>query len=182
MIFLNRGFTLVELMVTVAVVAIVSGIAIPSFNSMIINNRSVNIANEFVDALSFARAQAVTRPARISICASNSGTSCAGGWTNGYIVFIDTADSDTAVDPVVGEVLRYSQKSKGNLELTVGYGNEGATPASFFRFTSAGTLARLNNEALKINSKIINCKGDYAREITITLAGQAIMQPKDCGT
>lgn len=182
MIFSNRGFTLVELMVTIAVVAIVIGIAIPSFNLMIVNNRSVSIANEFSDTLSFARAQAVTRPARISICASDTGTSCAGDWTDGYIVFIDNADSDTAVDPDVGEILKYSQKPKGNLEFTVGYGDDGATPTSFFRFTSAGTLARLNNEVLKINSEMVDCKGDYAREISITLAGQTIMQPKACGT
>jgi type IV fimbrial biogenesis protein FimT len=178
MIFQNRGFTLVELMVTVLVVAVVVGIAIPGFNSMIINSRSVAIANEFADALSYARTQAVSRPARISVCASNNGTSCAGDWTDGYIVFIDLAATDTAVDPIVGEVLKYSQRPKGNIELTVGYGDEAAT--SFFRYTSTGTLARLNNEALKINSKITGCKGDYAREISITLAGQTIVQPKDC--
>src|SRR5690606_11714085 len=104
------------------------------------------------------RAQAVTRPARISICASDTGTSCAGDWTDGYIVFIDNADSDTAVDPDVGEILKYSQKPKGNLEFTVGYGDDGATPTSFFRFTSAVTLARLNNEVLKINSEMVDCK------------------------
>jgi type IV fimbrial biogenesis protein FimT len=182
MIFPNRGFTLVELMVTVAVAAIVIGIAIPSFNSMITNNRSVTIANEFADVLSFARTQAVSRSARISICASNTGTSCVGDWEDGYIVFIDTTITDTAPAPEVGEVLKYSQKPKGNVEFTVGYGDDGATPASFFRYTSAGTLARLSNEALEINSKIIGCTGDYARVISITLAGQAIIQPKACGT
>lgn len=177
--FSNKGFTLVELMVTVAVLAIVIGIAIPNFNLTITNNRSVAIANEFADALSFARTQAVSRSSRVSICASNTGTSCAGDWKDGYIVFIDTVATDTAASPTVGEILKYSQKPKGNVEVTVGYGE---TPASFFRYTSAGALARLSNDALQINSKITGCSGDHARVINITLAGQSIIQPTACGT
>lgn len=180
--FSHRGFTLVELMVTLLVAAIVMGMAIPSFTTMMANNRSLTLANEFADTLSLARAQAVTRSSRVSICASSTGTSCAGDWKEGYIVFIDTATSDTAAAPVVGEVLKYVQKPKGTVEFTVGYGDGGGTATSFFRYTAKGTLARLSKEALTIKTQVTGCSGDYARKISITVAGQTIMQPGECSS
>lgn len=177
MVYRNKGFTLVELIITVAVVAIVAGIAVPSFTEQIRNNRSISIANEFVDVIGFARAQSVSRPARISICASNNGTACAGDWADGYIVFVDEAVSDAAAAPEVGEILKWSQESDGEVEMVAAYGG---TATNFIRFTSIGTLARMSPNPLTINTKITKCKGNYARAITITLAGQTTVLPQDC--
>lgn len=177
MVYQNKGFTVIELMITVAVLAIVVAIAVPSFTEQIRNNRSVSIANEFVDTISFARAQAASRPARISICASNDGETCTGNWADGYIVFIDTVATDTTVPPAVGQVLKYSQRARGEVEMVAAFG---ANATNFIRFTSIGTLARLSVDPLTIKSKITNCKGNYSRAITITLAGQTTVLPQDC--
>lgn len=177
MVYRNKGFTLFELMITMAVVGIVAALAIPGFTEQIRNSRSVNIANEFVDTISFARVQAASRPARVSICASNNGTACVGDWKDGYIVFVDDAASDTAVPPIVGLVLKYSQKAKGEVEMKAAHGN---AATNFIRFTSIGTLARLSADALTVNTKITKCKGNYSRAITITLAGQMTVLPQDC--
>lgn len=177
MVYRSKGFTLFELMITMAIVAIVAALAIPAFTEQIRNNRSVSLANEFVDSISFARAQAVSRPARISICASNNGTTCVGDWEDGYIVFVDEAVNDVAAVPVLGEILKYSQESDGEVEMAAAYGG---TATNFIRFTSLGTLARMSPDPLTINTKITKCTGSYARAITITLAGQTTVQSQDC--
>ena len=78
-----RGFTLIELMVTLTVLAIVLGIAVPSFQKQIINNKSLTFSEEFAAALNYARSQAVKTTKRVSICASSDGATCTGSWSEG---------------------------------------------------------------------------------------------------
>src|SRR5690606_26120471 len=102
----QRAFTIVELLITVTVLAILSGIAIPASRTMIANNRSSTLANEMFTALSLARSEAIKRGGRVSLCVGNADAGCAGtSWQNGWIVFADNAGSDTA-SPVVGTVIR----------------------------------------------------------------------------
>ena len=55
----TSGFTLIELMVTLAVAAILLAIAIPSFNSLLVSSRLTTAANDFVNALAIARSSAI---------------------------------------------------------------------------------------------------------------------------
>ena len=57
----NRGFTLMELLITLAVVAIVASLAVPSFQNMIATQRVRSAANDLATALNFARSEAVKR-------------------------------------------------------------------------------------------------------------------------
>lgn len=73
----ESGFTLFELMVTVAVSAILLGIALPNYRNMIMTNRLTTATNDFVAAVSVARLEAVRRSTSIQICAGgtiNNGT------------------------------------------------------------------------------------------------------------
>lgn len=72
----KRGFTLVELMVTVAVIAIVATIAVPSFNNLIRGSRLTSSANEMVSMLQTARVAAVSKRASVSVCPSSDGATC----------------------------------------------------------------------------------------------------------
>jgi type IV fimbrial biogenesis protein FimT len=72
-----RGFTLLELMVTIAVVAIMATIAVPSFRDLIQNNRVTTQTNELVTALNFARTEAVKRGRAVGVEVSRDGS----GWT-----------------------------------------------------------------------------------------------------
>jgi type IV fimbrial biogenesis protein FimT len=181
MAFQSKGFTVIELMVAVTVLSVVIAIALPSFTEQVRNNRSITVANEFIDTVSFARAQAVSRPARISICASDDQKTCTGDWKDGYIVFIDKkATTDTAVppeDPDEEDILKVIQITKPDVELTASFGE---TPTDFIRFTSLGTLARISADPLTVKTKITDCKGNYARSIGITLSGQTTASPLDC--
>lgn len=95
----TSGFTLVELMVTLAVAAILMAIATPSFTSLINSNRLSGGANELVAALQTARMEAVRRNARVLVCRSENSQTCAGAgdlWP-AWLVFVDV-DADGVLD------------------------------------------------------------------------------------
>lgn len=97
----SRGFTLIELMVTIAVAAILMAIAVPSFTSLINSNRLTSAANEMVAAVQTARLEAVRTRRPVTICTSADGLTCDG--FGGILVFADR-NNDGSAD--TSEVLR----------------------------------------------------------------------------
>jgi len=95
----SHGFTLVELMVTLAIAAIVMALGVPSFQGMMRNNRAATHMNEFTSALNLARSEAVKRGQSASLCPSSDQAACTTidttNWTVGWIVFVDTNANDT---------------------------------------------------------------------------------------
>lgn len=85
----QRGFTLIELMVTITVLAVLLGIGIPSFRSMIENNRIAAASNDLVSALQLARSEAIKRGIPVVLCASSDQSSCSTAtspvWINGWV-------------------------------------------------------------------------------------------------
>lgn len=105
-----RGFTLVELMVTLAVIAILAVVAMPSMTAVINNSRLSGQAEELVASIQLARAEAVRRNARVTICPSTNGTTCASStaWSSWIIHGMDNTAS-----PPVDEVIRGSSANAG---------------------------------------------------------------------
>lgn len=96
----SKGFTLVELLTGVAVLAITLTLAGPSFVGMIKNNRISGASNDFVGALQLAKTESAARTRPVSICKSNDdATGCVGGgdWQQGWLVFTDI-DADGNYD------------------------------------------------------------------------------------
>lgn len=82
-----RGFTLLELMVTVAVLAILVGIAVPSLVDATLTGKLAASANDLVAGVAMGRSEAIKRNAVTSLCVSSNGTSCgSGGWEQGWII------------------------------------------------------------------------------------------------
>jgi type IV fimbrial biogenesis protein FimT len=173
----NKGFTLIELMITVVIVAVVLGLAVPSFQTQLLNNRSLALGEDFATAINFVRSEAVKRATRVSLCASSDGATCAGEWTDGFIAFVDTAVTDKAAAPIVGTVLREWDEQDPNAVITA---ESNGTAVTFIRYTSLGTLARVNDKPLEINTELKKCSGNAARKITIGLSGLVGIEKAEC--
>jgi type IV fimbrial biogenesis protein FimT len=101
----QSGLTLVEMMVTLSVLAILLVTATPSFVSYKKDNRRTTYINELVSSLNLARSEATKSNSTVAFCPSSNGTSCAGdNYDAGWIVFRnDNGDQPPAVD--AGELI-----------------------------------------------------------------------------
>ncbi|OJW95313.1 GspH/FimT family pseudopilin [Thiobacillus sp. 65-1402] len=143
----QSGVTLLELMVVLAVSAILLGIGIPGFAAFTRNSHLTSAANELLSSLHLARSEAIKRSSRVVVCTSVTGTSCAvgGGWHQGWLVFHD-ANNNAVVDS--GEtVIQARQAFQAGLRLTgntlvskyISYAPSGASKLTSGAF-QAGTL------------------------------------------
>lgn len=127
----STGFTLLELMVAIAVAAILITVSAPSFRSIIQNNRLVGQSNEMVTAFQVARSEALKRNRPVIICPSSDGTGCGTAWTDGWIVAEDTAGAGSAT-VTVGNMIRVWSEPAGGLAIANGPG--------FVRFLPRGAV------------------------------------------
>jgi type IV fimbrial biogenesis protein FimT len=85
---LANGFTLIELIVVVSIVAILGAIAIPSYQSSIANNRVSAELDRIAMDVSFARSEAVKRGTTVALCPT-AGCVAGAHWEAGWVVFVD---------------------------------------------------------------------------------------------
>lgn len=113
----ESGFTLIELMVAIAIVAILVTLAAPSFKSIIQSNAISNAVNTFMADMRYARSEAIRRGGRVIMCRSDapeaaspacgSGSGPGGnGWVSGWIVFYDQDGNGTRTSTSTDPVLR----------------------------------------------------------------------------
>lgn len=88
---LRNGFSLIELMVVISIIAIIAGIGAPSFRNLTLDNRLSSTANNLLGSLRIARSEAATQRTGITVCAANTDkTACADpdstDWTAGAML------------------------------------------------------------------------------------------------
>lgn len=95
----NSGFTLMELLITIAVGAILVTLAVPAFQNFLRNDRQWTTANSLVMSLNAARSEAIKQDTAVSVCPTANGTSCSASsaWSQGWIVLSSASGSTPAL-------------------------------------------------------------------------------------
>lgn len=173
----QQGFTLFELIITLAIAAIVVGLAAPSFSSMVQDNRLSSQSLDFIAALNLARSEAIKRGSQVTLCKSDDGLSCknAGDWAQGWIVFLDNdaSNSRDTADDSTETILRVHPALAGGNRLT------GNNPVqSFIAYTPRGNTSTIGTLAL-CDPRKDDAKG---RAIIINSTGRARVTSVDEST
>jgi type IV fimbrial biogenesis protein FimT len=104
----SSGFTLLEFLVTIAVLAVIVSIGVPNFRDFVRNSRMSAAANDIITDFNLARSEAVKRRVPVTLCKSQDGAACDADDTDPFgrwIVFVDDADPAVAsADAGDGEV------------------------------------------------------------------------------
>jgi len=159
----QSGFTLLELMIVIAIVGILISLAVPSFREMIMNNRITSGANEFATAFSVARIGAIKRGSGTVIVADSSGTS-SNEWGKGFTVSVwDDANFDNVVDSAeIGVTLRQFQALNNDVSL------DSAGDITEISFLSTGAYNSASNQTFTLCD---TRSGETGRQFTLTATG-----------
>lgn len=134
----SSGFTLIELMVTLAVVTILATVAIPAYQHMIRSNRLTGQANTLMTAIFLARSEAIKRSRTVTVCASSDQATCTGNWEQGWIVFVPTDQTAPSTAPSAGSIMQVQQALGGGNTVSATDSGSG-TLSSYIDYTSTGT-------------------------------------------
>lgn len=89
----NKGFSLIELLITISIIGFAAGVLGPPLYGLIRGNQVEAWNNDLIAALSLARSEAISRSKNVIICVSQDGATCSGDgdndWSSGWIVFAD---------------------------------------------------------------------------------------------
>jgi len=167
----ESGFSLVELAVTVAVVAIVAAIAFPNFQDVLRSNRVASASNELVASLSLARVEALRSPGGAGLCASANGTSCGEDWNAGWMVWVN-ADSNDEPGGTDDRVLKFVQ-GRGNLSVTADADDGKLMFDRRGRPGASATITIVPSDQCPEGAGLV-------RELTVTPVGQVHVAKKEC--
>jgi type IV fimbrial biogenesis protein FimT len=161
-----RGFTLIELMVTLSVFGILMVTGVPALKTFIDSNELVAETNRMMGSLSAARVEAVKRNMNTVLCPSTNQTSCNGtSWANGWITFADTNADGVLANDGSEIVFAVAEASSGTLRL---YGDTNL--AKSIRYKADGTLMSNVGTLTVCSTGSVSPNG---RAIAITSGGRA---------
>jgi type IV fimbrial biogenesis protein FimT len=175
------GFTLMEVMLSVGIAAILMGVAVPNLRQFILNSRITGAANDLTVAFTTARAQAVKTRVQTIVCfTTNSDASppvCDGNGTQGWVVFSDANADGT---PTAGEPVLLRHAAIPN---TLGVRTKPDTNAAFVAYAPSGFSKKLTAIGADLtsvvlcdsrgNSPLYGATNSTARGIQISATGRS---------
>jgi type IV fimbrial biogenesis protein FimT len=172
----NSGFTIIELMIALAMVAIIVSIGMPSFTQMVANQRLTSLANDLVGDVLFARSEAAGRGARVTICASANGSTCLGttpaDWSRGRLVFSDI-NANGALDtgePII-KVTQISTQTSVNSAIAV------VPDSNWIAFGAYGGMTPAGASSI---FRICVASSNIGRQVAINLMGRPLVTTVAC--
>ena len=168
----SKGFTLIELMVTIALAAILMLIAIPSFTSFQRNAELTSVTNTLLAGINAARGEAMKR-GRYAMVVPNDGVN----WSSGWIVFVDVDRSGTHNSGDIDILVSEAAPSY----LTISGNNTAGESAPYIMFDASGYSAKkagsvsLKNLTLSItrNDVAASQTAEQTRRLVISITGRA---------
>ena len=163
----QTGFTLTELIVVMMIVAILTGIGVPSYKYVTTANRVSSEVNALLGDMQYARSEAIREGQTITVCtASVNGTSCLGAanttWQTGWIVFSD-ANGDQTVQSATEPVLRVKNAFSG--------GDKFTSTVNAVTFNREGFAVALPNAGVLVTLHDSSNTATYTRCLQITMVG-----------
>lgn len=153
---INRGFTLVELMVVLVVVGIGMSVAVPSFQGMIVRNRIITQANDMILAVNLSRSEASRTGGLVSLSAAAATADNEFG--GGYCIVLGTP-----TDCVAGNVIRRFEAISGKSTLN------SVEDVDVIQFNNLGGLSAAGPQPINLDL----CHPDYqGRRIQISIVGR----------
>jgi type IV fimbrial biogenesis protein FimT len=174
------GFGLIELVIVIAIVAILTVIALPSYTRTIQLNRVVTDSNDLLAALNLARNEAIARGRPVTVCASANGTTCDGpvtaDWSGGYMIFTDF-DPIGTVDAGVGDTVLRVVGPIATHDKVSASGNSG-----YINFTRMGTARFPSAATIEVKFLVSSnpCDNNRVRMISVTPFGRSGLLPDTC--
>lgn len=156
------GFTLVELVVTLAILAILISLAMPDFSETVRQWRRDSATRALTSSLQLARSEAIKSARKVMLCPSTTGTSCGTGteWRNGWIVFVDDGTTDQAFD--AGErILQVTSSQSGVASLT------SSANVEFLQFLPNGLMAAGSTSGAKTGATTFTVTPSGATSATL---------------
>ena len=172
----SKGFTLLELIIIIAIIGIATAFAAPGLSTMISNNRISSNASDFAAALQLAKAEAVARVNPVIVCKKNTGsTGCIGDgdWSQGWIVFSDDNGND-GLDVGDEDLLLVHEA----LHERITFGGNNSDVDALITFRPSGTSSVTNTGTLIICND--NLFDSSSRGIMVTITGRgSVMKASD---